>query len=46
MNGSSAPLWRRGLVWSAVALALAGVFATYFHPDLMLSLANQLWACF
>jgi hypothetical protein len=46
MDVSSTPLWRRGLVWAMVALALAGVFATYLHPDLMLSLANQLWACF
>lgn len=38
--------WRRAWAWGAVALVLASVFATYFHPDLMLSLATQLWACF
>lgn len=26
--------------------ALAGVFAAYLRPEFMLTLANQLWACF
>jgi len=37
---------RRTLVWSAVAVVLALVFAAYLRPDLAFTLANQLWACF
>lgn len=37
---------RRPLAWTAAALALLLVFAAYLKPDLMLTLANQLWACF
>jgi hypothetical protein len=37
---------RRGLAWVAVVLALAAVFAAYLRPDLAMTLANQLWACF
>ncbi|WP_260499385.1 hypothetical protein [Aquabacterium sp. J223] len=36
---------RLGL-WSVAALALAAVFASYLRPDLMMTLANQVWACF
>jgi len=32
--------------WAAVAAALLLVFAAYLKPDLMMTLANQLWACF
>ena len=32
--------------WSAVAVALAAVFAAYQRPDLAVDLANRLWACF
>jgi hypothetical protein len=32
--------------WSAVALALAAVFAAYQRPDLAVDLANRLWDCF
>lgn len=32
--------------WIAALLALAAVFAAYLNPHLMVSLANQLWACF
>lgn len=38
--------WRRALIGSAVALALAGVFAAYLDPHLMVDLANAVWACF
>jgi hypothetical protein len=34
------------LAWSAAAAALAAVFAAYLRPDLAVTLANQLWACF
>jgi hypothetical protein len=32
--------------WAAALLALALVFAAYLNPHVMVSLANQLWACF
>ena len=37
---------RRATGWLAAAAALALVFAAYLKPDVMLTLANQLWACF
>ena len=36
----------RVAAWSAVAVALAAVFAAYQRPDLAVDLANRLWACF
>ena len=36
----------RAAAWSAVAIALAVVFAAYQRPDLAVDLANRLWACF
>jgi len=30
----------------AALLASAAVFAAYLDPHMMVSLANQLWACF
>lgn len=33
-------------LWSLVAAALAGVFALYTRPDFLVTLANQVWACF
>jgi hypothetical protein len=33
--------------WLALAgLALAGVFALYARPDFLVTLVDQLWACF
>jgi len=32
--------------WTAVALALAGVFAAYQRPAVVVDLANRVWACF
>ena len=37
---------RRTLVWAALAAALMLVFAAYQRPDVVVSLANQLWNCF
>ncbi len=37
---------RRGLAWFAAGAVLLLVFAAYLKPDLMMTLANQLWACF
>ena len=36
----------RVVAWSAVAVALAAVFAAYHRPDLAVDLANRIWACF
>ena len=36
----------RMLLWAAAGAALAVVFAAYLRPDVMLTLANQLWNCF
>ena len=41
------PLWsRRVLGWGVSALVLLGVFALYTRPDFLVTLANQVWACF
>jgi hypothetical protein len=37
---------RRSLAWLVVGVVLALVFAAYLRPDMAMSLANQLWACF
>jgi hypothetical protein len=37
---------RRGIAWTAAAVVLLLVFAAYLRPDLAVTLANQLWACF
>ncbi len=37
---------RRLLVWTAVAGALAAVFAAYRRPELVVDLANRIWSCF
>jgi len=34
------------LAWSAAAAALAGVFALYIQPQMMVKLADLFWACF
>lgn len=40
------PLWLRGLIWAVVLAALLAVFALYTRPEFMLTLADQVWACF
>jgi hypothetical protein len=37
---------RPALAYAAVGVALLLVFAAYLRPDLVMTLANQLWACF
>ena len=37
---------RRTATWLGVAVALMAVFAAYLKPDLAMTLAQQLWACF
>lgn len=36
----------RVLAWGTAAAVLLAVFAAYLRPDMALTLANQLWACF
>ena len=45
-NPAQPPLARRLLLWAAAAAALAGVFAAYLNPHLVVDLANRVWACF
>lgn len=37
---------RRGVAWAAAGAVLLLVFAAYLKPELAMTLANQLWACF
>ena len=39
-------LWQRSLIWAAVLMVLLAVFAMYLKPEFMLTLADQVWACF
>jgi hypothetical protein len=32
--------------WAGALAALLGVFALYTRPDFLVTLANQVWACF
>ncbi len=36
----------RLLAWGAALALLLAVFALYTRPDFLLTLADQLWACF
>jgi hypothetical protein len=38
--------WVQPAVWVIAASALAGVFAAYQNPQLMVTIADQLWSCF
>ena len=40
------PRIRNWLAGIACTVALLAVFAWYLRPDFMLTLADQLWACF
>ena len=37
---------RKLLAWGAAAAALLAVFALYTRPEFMVTLADQVWACF
>jgi len=37
---------RRFALWLTAALALVLVFAAYLRPEVVVTLANQLWNCF
>ncbi len=38
-------LWRT-VALALAAVALASVFGMYLHPDFMVQISNQIWACF
>ena len=40
------PLAVKALVWSAVALALAGAWLLYTQPHFLVDLADRVWSCF
>lgn len=37
---------RKWLAYSAALAALLAVFALYTRPDFLVTLADQIWACF
>lgn len=37
---------RKLLAWGVTLVALLAVFALYTRPDFLVTLADQLWACF
>lgn len=39
-------LARRIVLWSVIAAVLALVFAWYLRPDMVVTLATQIWNCF
>ncbi len=39
-------LSRQLLAWALALVVLLAVFALYTRPDFLLTLADQLWACF
>jgi hypothetical protein len=34
------------LIWSGTVIVLLAVFALYTRPDFLVTMANQIWACF
>lgn len=39
-------LARKAIAWSAAIAVLLAVFALYTRPDFLVTLADQIWACF
>ncbi|MES2973608.1 MAG: hypothetical protein V4757_08355 [Pseudomonadota bacterium] len=37
---------RKSLAWGATLAVLLAVFALYTRPDFLVTLADQIWACF
>lgn len=37
---------QRLLSWTAALAAVAAAFALYLRPEFMVTLADQIWACF
>jgi multisubunit Na+/H+ antiporter MnhG subunit len=46
MSRSGLSFLQRLLVYAGASAVLLGVFALYTAPDFMVTLAQQLWACF
>lgn len=46
MRPGGGKLLQRLLVWGAAIAALLAVFALYTHPAILVTLADQIWACF
>jgi hypothetical protein len=46
MSASIRPRLLRAGWLAAAALALAGVFALYTRPGFLVTLVDQIWACF
>ncbi len=40
------PAVRRTLAFTAAGTVLLAVFALYTRPDFLVTLGNQIWACF
>lgn len=40
------PVALRVAAWAAIGAALAGVFAAYLNPHVVVDLANRVWSCF
>jgi hypothetical protein len=40
------PLARKALIYTTATLACVGVFMLYTQPDVLVTLAQQFWACF
>jgi len=40
------PRARKLLAYAAAVAVLLGVFALYTRPELMITLSEQIWACF
>ena len=41
-----APLPRKLLAWAGATAVLLAVFALYTRPQFLVTLADQIWACF
>ena len=46
MNGAGATPAVRWAAYGLAMAVLAGVFLLYLQPDFMVTLAQQVWACF
>ncbi|MEA3393066.1 MAG: hypothetical protein U9R55_00380 [Pseudomonadota bacterium] len=38
--------WLKWLAYGSAVLVLLAVFALYTRPDFLVTLANEVWACF
>ena len=41
----SKQMTKKLLIWAGVSTALMLVFAAYLQPDVVMTLANQIWFC-